>query len=63
MIDMFKYPSVSSLADFLSKEERYPVTMRESKDRAETRKELMKRRQAPRQRTSATPIHERVKHD
>jgi len=54
MIDMFKYPSVSSLADFLSKEERYPASMRESKDRAGTRRELIKRRKQVRQRTPET---------
>ena len=63
MIDMFKYPSVNSLADFLSKEERYPASMRESKDRAGTRRELIKRRKQVRQRTPETLNPEGIKNE
>lgn len=63
MIDMFKYPSVSSLAEYLSKDDRHEASMQQSKDRAETRRELMKRRKQDRQRTPETLNPEGIKNE
>ena len=43
-IDMFKYPTVNSLAEYLTKDQDEPGSLQQSKTRAETRREFMKRR-------------------
>ncbi len=50
-IDMFKYPTVNSLAEYLTKDQDDPGSLQQSKTRAETRREFMKRRKKLTQRT------------
>nr|NIT60074.1 amino acid adenylation domain-containing protein [Fodinibius sp.]NIY28657.1 amino acid adenylation domain-containing protein [Fodinibius sp.] len=57
LIDMFKYPTVSSLVRYFSDETDVP-SLQQSKDRAETRKRLMKRRKSNRGSDKSMPKDE-----
>ncbi|RMD89983.1 MAG: amino acid adenylation domain-containing protein [Calditrichaeota bacterium] len=58
MIDMFKYPTVSSLADFLSNGENVSTVFQQSQDRANIRRELMQRRKHVRKKAKETQTNE-----
>ncbi|HET8844749.1 MAG TPA: phosphopantetheine-binding protein, partial [Ktedonobacteraceae bacterium] len=53
MVDLFKYPTVNALAQYLSQEKKEAASLPESQERAVTRKEALKRQQQNRQRNWA----------
>jgi hypothetical protein len=54
MVDLFKYPTVHALAQYLSHENRDEPVLQQSHERASVRREAMKRQQQNRQKYRAT---------
>ena len=54
LIDIFKYPTISSLATYFSQEQREQISSQQSSDRAAVRRESTKRQKQLRQEYRAT---------